>query len=555
MATTRINFGEWLPDQPSIIQAVSDAVNCYPVANGYAPIPNIEPYPNDQTQISGDDDLLACFGGKYGGQNTLFAASASKIFKFDTTNNSYVDVSKSGGYSASSWDVTQFGSVVIAADGSAKLQAFDLGSSTAFADLSADAPIAKFVTVVRDFVVAANVAGEESKVYWSDINNETVWTPSLAAQADAQVLPDGGDITGIAGGEYGLIFLEKAIYRMTYAGSPFFFQFDAISRSLGCIANGSIAQLSGVTYFLADDGFYACNGQTVTPIGTEKVDRWFFDVAAPDQIATGISATADPERSLIIWAFPTPSGNKLLIYSQKLNRWSYSNINVKSVSYAVTASASLEALDRLSITQGTNTLAGTYTRTTTTVTVTANNHGLNTNAYVYFDATSGGAADGFYQITKVDDNSFTFTTVASGSISTSNCTLSLPSIDAASITLDDRAYAGGTWFLAAVYGQKVYGFTGDFAEASVTTNDIDIGRSLLTLVKPIVDNGSGDVAVSGRVLLQDNVTFTDYASPDSINRVSVRSSGNYHRVKVRPTGSNWRTVVAVDVDVTKAGDR
>jgi hypothetical protein len=268
-----------------------------------------------------------------------------------------------------------------------------------------------------------------------------------------------------------------------------------------------------------------------------------------------MSATVDPVRSLIIWVVPTAAGNKLLIYSQKLNRWSYSTIDVKSISYVVTSSASLEALDKLSITPGTNTLAGTYTRTTTTVTVTATNHGLNTNAFVYFDATSGGAADGFYQITKVNDNSFTFTTVGSGTITTSNCTLSLPSIDAASITLDDRAYAGGTWFLAAVYGQKVYGFTGDYAEASVTTNDLDIGRSLMTLVKPIVDNGSGDVAVSGRVLLQDNVIFTDYASPDSINRVSVRSSGNYHRVKVRPTGSNWRTVVAVDVDVTKAGDR
>jgi hypothetical protein len=553
MATTRINFGEWLPDQPSIVQAVSDAVNCYPVANGYAPIPNIEPYPNDETQAS--ETLLTCFGGKYGGQNTLFAASSSKIFKFDTTNNSYVDVSKSGGYAALSWDITQFGAVVIAADGNSKLQAYDLGSSMAFADLSADAPIAKFVTVVRDFVVAANVAGDESKVYWSDINNELVWTPSSSVQADAQVLPDGGDITGIAGGEYGLIFLEKAIYRMTYAGSPFFFQFDAISRSLGCIANGSIAQLSGITYFLADDGFYACNGQTVTPIGAEKVDRWFFENVSISKVTNEMSATVDPVRSLIIWVVPTAAGNKLLIYSQKLNRWSYSTIDVKSISYVVTSSASLEALDKLSITPGTNTLAGTYTRTTTTVTVTANNHGLNTNAFVYFDATSGGAADGFYQITKVDDNSFTFTTVASGSISTSNCTLSLPSIDAASITLDDRAYAGGTWFLAAVYGQKVYGFTGDYAEASVTTNDIDIGRSLMTLVKPIVDNGSGDVAVSSRVLLQDNVTFTSYASPDSINRVSVRSSGNYHRVKVRPTGSNWRTVVAVDVDVTKAGNR
>ena len=119
-----------------------------------------------------------------------------------------------------------------------------------------NAPTARFVTVVRDFVVAGYVAGEESRVYWSDINNELNWVASASSQSDSQYLPDGGNITGLAGGEYGLVFLERAIYRMTYSGSPFFFQFDAISRTLGCISAGSIAQFGGVTYFLADDGLY-----------------------------------------------------------------------------------------------------------------------------------------------------------------------------------------------------------------------------------------------------------------------------------------------------------
>ena len=551
MAKTRVNFGEWTPDQPGIA-GVTEAVNCYPVANGYAPLNSIEAYPNDSTTAS--ENLLVSFGGKFGGQNTLFAAGATKIFKFDPANNNFVDVSKSGGYSVTSWDITQFGPLMIAANGVNKLQSYSLSSSSLFADLSADAPIAKYVTVVRDFVVAANVAGSESTIYWSDINNETNWTASSSSQADSQVLPDGGDIVGLAGGEYGLVFLERAIYRMTYSGSPFFFQFDAISRSLGCISNGSIAQLAEQTYFLSDDGFYVCNGQSVTPIGAEKVNRWFFENAASDQIATNMSASVDPEKSLVMWSVPTNSGKLLLIYNSKLNKWSYSDVNVSSISYVLTSSASLEQLDKLSITPGVNTKSGTYTRSGTLVTVTATNHGLETNAFVYFDATSGGAADGYYQVTKTGLNTFTFNTVASGTITTSNCTLSLPSIDNLTASLDDRAYAGGTWFLAAVSGNKLYGFTGDAQVAYVTSNDLELGRSVITLVKPVVDVGTADVQVASRVLLSENVSFGSYQSASSENRVSVRSNGNYHRVRVKPQGG-WKTIVGFDVEYANQGTR
>jgi len=558
MATTRIAFGEWTPDQPGILSGVTDAVNCYPVANGYAPFPNIKPYPNEETQAS--EILLTCFGGQFAGQNNLFAASASKIYKFDSGNNNFADVSQTSGYDAESWDVTQFGPVIVATDGVNRLQGYDLGSSSSFSELAAAAPIAKYVTVVRDFVVAANAAGAESTVYWSDINNETNWTPSSSSQSDIQVLPEGGNITGLAGGEYGLIFLERAIYRMSYTGSPYFFQFDAISRSIGCISNNAIGQLSGVTYFLADDGFYSCNGQSVQSIGNEKINRWFFENVAIDKVATQMSVAVDPIRALVIWVMPIKSGNQLLIYSAKLGRWSYATIDVASIAYVLTSSATLEQLDKLSITPGTNTLSGTYTRSGITVTVSATSHKMQTGGFVYFDATSGGALDGFYQITRVNDDSFTFSTVASGTITTSNCILSMPAIkigdqEVLAGSFDDRIFAGGAYFLAGVSGQKVYGFTGTPVEASVSSSDIDIGRSLITLAKPIVDNGSGDVAVSSRVLMSNVPQFGDYSSPDSINRVSLRTSGNYHRIKVKPTGDNWKTIVGVDVDIVKSGDR
>jgi hypothetical protein len=212
------------------------------------------------------ETLLTCFAGKASGSTTLFAGGASKLFKFDAADLDLDDVSQMDGYTATYWDFTQFGKVVIAANGTDKLQGWTLGTSTEFADLDASAPAAKFVTVVRDFVVSAGDATNANKVYWSDINDETDWTPGAASQSDTQIIADGGDIKGLTGGEIGIVLLERSIVRMTYIGSPLFFQFDNISRGVGCFASGSVAQYKGITYFLSDNGFYQCDGQAVSPI-------------------------------------------------------------------------------------------------------------------------------------------------------------------------------------------------------------------------------------------------------------------------------------------------
>lgn len=474
MATTKILFGEWLPDQPSVTGAVTDAKNCYPVTNGYAPFKSEADYSD-----ASSDDLLITFAGKFSGVSTLFAASAEQIYKFDNNDASLDPLTTTGYMAVEGWDVAQFGAKMILANGIDKLQAWELNTSTYFGDLSASAPIAKFVTVVRDFVVSANDGTDTSKVSWSDINDETNWTPSVTTQADSQFIPDGGDITGLAGGEYGLVFLERAIYRMSYAGSPLFFQFDAISRSLGCISNGSIAQYGGLTYFLSDDGFYVCDGQTTKGIGTEKINRWFFSNAIPDQISVSMSATIDPVNKLAIWKFNNTFGGKsLLIYSIDLGKFTYADTTADSISYVLTPSYTLEQLDDIS-----------------------------------------------------------------------------SSIDALDIPLDSRAFAGGQLLFAGVANKKIISFSGQPKPAYIVTGDIDVGKSLVTLAKPIVNTGSATVEVASRTLLSDSVNFGTAVPADAENRCSLRSNGNYHRIKVTPTGANWDTAVGVEVTIVNQGTR
>jgi hypothetical protein len=290
--------------------------------------------------------LIATFTGKFGDTVQLFAGGPTKLFQFDPNTLDLANVSKTGDYTGVlSWNFTQFGKVLIAANGNNTLQSWTIGVSTKWDDLSADAPSARFVTVVRDFVSAANDSANPNRVYWSDINDETNWTSGTTSQADFQDIPDGGAIQGITGGEFGLILLERAIYRMSYIGSPLFFQFDAISRTLGCYEPNSIVQQGGRTFFLSDDGFYVCDGQNITPISAEKVSRWFFD-DVEEGLLDKMSAAVDPERNVVVWCYPNSNATQtILAYNWQTNRWSYAITTANFVANASTIGTTLEQLN------------------------------------------------------------------------------------------------------------------------------------------------------------------------------------------------------------------
>jgi hypothetical protein len=344
MAQTRITFGEWLPDQPGLAGALTVAKNVYPKAVGYGPFSEAANYSESASEDL--NNVVAAVDST--GSTKVFAGGATRLYLLDSIDNSLDDVSATTtGYTISDrWRFTQFGDALIAANGQNKLQYWDLSTSPAtFQDLDASAPEAKFVTVVRDFVITGNQPSEKSKVQWSGINNPFTWTSSAATQSDFQIVPDGGEIRGITGGEFGLVLLERSIVRMSYVGTPFVFQFDNISRNLGCYEANSVVQWQGVTYFLSDDGFYACDGQTVVSIGAEKVNRFFFEDVQEDKIDL-MSAAVDPIKNLVVWGYLSQEDTyRLLVFHTITKRWSIVDSSVSRIASSSTPSVTLEGLD------------------------------------------------------------------------------------------------------------------------------------------------------------------------------------------------------------------
>ena len=551
MATQRIAFTEWTPDLAGVAENLSIAKNVVPTALGYNPFPLGVDY-----SAAASENLNNVFAGKFSATTNIFAGGATKLFRLDGADLSMDDVSKSvarsisnvaltsnvatittssdhgystgdsvtvdasnntfdGTYTITStptnttftyakvnadiasasatgtviaasyasvvkWNFTQFGNAIICANNINKLQSFTLGSSSSFGDLNPSAPVAKYVTVVRDFVVAANLdsGSNANKVQWSNINDETNWTPGAASQSDFQIISDGGNITGMTGGEVGLIFLDRAVVRMSYIGSPLFFQFDTISRNIGCVEGNSVVQYGGTSYFLGADGFYSCDGSTITAIGTQKVDAWFYANANQSKLNL-MSSTIDPFRKIVVWEFiDNFAQNTLLIYNWQVQKWSYCTTDVDVVASSASAGMTLEGLD----------LYG--------------------------------------------------------------------NMDTLTTSLDDALWTGGKFLFAGARDTKVVTFTGANSSAQLTTGDIGSEvTSIVTLARPVVDNGSGSVAIASRTLLSAVPELGSYIAADSENRVSLRSSGKYHRISVIPTGSNWSNAIGVDIDVTPQGTR
>jgi hypothetical protein len=536
MPIQRITFKEWLPDQPSVLEAVSKANNVIPLAVGYGPFKSAVNYSGDASE-----NLTNVFATKVDNDVSVFAGGLTKLYKLDGSDLSLDDVSKSGGYTGiNRWQFVQFGNYALATNGSEKIQYYNVNSSTLFADLAAAAPISKYITVVRDFVVGANIGAGTypSRVQWSDINDPTDWTAGGASQSDFQDIPDGGDITGITGGEFGIIFLEKAIVRMSYIGSPLFFQFDTISRNIGCIEGGSIAQYGGITYFLSDDGFYSCDGQNIIGIGSEKIDRYFYSNANIGDIDS-ISAAVDPERNLVIWNYTTVSGARsLLIYNYETKKWCEADTDVDFLSTLATSGTSLESIDSAyNVTAGSFTVGKQYTiRSVGTTNYTLIGAVANTVG-VLFTATGVGSGTGV-------------------AVDMAASAAALKTVDTLTTTLDDRLYKGGKFLFGGVRNAKIVTFTGVYATATINTNDLEYGyNSVVTLIRPSVDNGSATIQVTSRRMLDDTITYSTSKTTDQEGRCSARSAGRYHRVSLTPTGANWFSAIGMDIEYSEQGTR
>ena len=320
-----IPFAEWRPDMPDLGQWAREALNVVPNEESYTPFNALATATNALVARAQGAAWFRCPDGT----QKMFAGDATKLYRLNGSTWSDVSRTSGGAYSPGAdgtWRFEQFGPLAIAVNGVDVPQKFDLSSGANWTALAGSPPIGTFIANVGDFLVMAKIGSTRQRVQWSAINNCESWGSNPATQADYNDEPDGGDITGLVGGEFGLIFQETAIRRMTYEGSPIVFRIDKIAKDLGASIPNSVAGVADLAFFLHKSGFYMIQGgQQVMPIGRGKVDRTFwreFD----ETNAFRASAAIDPVRGLYVFAYPANGNsgvpNRLLIYNWRTQKWS-----------------------------------------------------------------------------------------------------------------------------------------------------------------------------------------------------------------------------------------
>tara|TARA_S200002703_G_scaffold64766_2_gene56018 strand:- start:146 stop:1600 length:1455 start_codon:yes stop_codon:yes gene_type:complete len=347
---TTLPLSTFAPDDPDLgTNNAIGAVNVIPRSKSFGPLPSLGAF---------SDALAAAPRGLVSfakdGTYYVFAGTATKLYKLNLSDGTWEDVTRTtgGDYAVAAgdnWSFLLFGDLLVAMNGTDAAQKYDITSSTDFEALGGTPPTAKFQAAVRQFIVTGNLSSETNKIQWSEQGDAEGWTVGDNL-SDFQILDAGGEVVGITGGDYGVVFQRNRINRMDFVGSALIFSISPVVEDRGCMASGSIVRLDNLTYFLSDDGFYAFNGASAVPISPERVTRFFFSDLDQNNLDE-ISAAVDPLNTLVVWSYPgsgnTGGANKLLIYNWAIDKWSYAETSAQFLASAYSGAYDLEDLDNI----------------------------------------------------------------------------------------------------------------------------------------------------------------------------------------------------------------
>ena len=545
-----IPFGPWLPDHPSLGHpGVLELENAFPAARGFravrGPTQITEPSLLVSATSSGVTEpdinvprirgLISTVSVNSGTLETnVFVGTATALYKVDATTNKF----SPWNYSAtvpqqnsdpvyngvSRWRFAEFATTagprkVYAAGGAQQtLQVFDSNGSTAPSAVT-NGPNPVHLCVVGRFLVCGNTSVSEGQVRWSQIDDAESWT-ELTNQAGSQILPDASEITGMVGGETGLIMTRDGLYRMTYVGAPLVMTFDKVSNR-GCDFAGSIASLSSDdVFFLSEDGFQRYRGGAVENIGAEAVNEFFFK-DFDRTFAGDLACVIDPANDLVSWSYGAYGGNetnnRLLAYNYVLGTWGIATVAHDHIGSARQLGKTLEQLETAD--------AVNYSGRVSNLQSTQSN---------------GGAP--------------------------------AVQLEEMTTTLDSPRFAGGPAIVAlavrlgsgpddTALSSALTSLDGDTLPLTLTTGEFEPAekqhvmiRSVLPHIEATDTNANITCAVGGRSRQINPLTFNAAASVNDSNIIPARRSGRYFALRFTATG-DWSQAFGFSYDGTAQGRR
>jgi len=327
---TPLAFAEWAPDKASVSGAAGEAKGVVYLGGRYAPDKALLPYKTGSA-IGG-----AALGGAGFYENGVtvrtFLADASALYEI--VARVPVNISKAGGYAASvdwPWSFEQFGQNIIAtARGLSQLQHFRFGTDTVFGDLATGPGASDGLFRIREFLFS----GRNFTMKNSAFNNYTDWVPDSGTQAGEFDLPgDGGIFVAGVGGQFGLIFQERKVHRMTYTGGAAPFERDEIEDKRGALGPRAVCRYGGLTFFASEDGFRVTDGNSSEGIGEGKVDRYFASRLNYARRSL-VSMSVDMEKRLLRVIFPTGGSSQpseMLVYSIADQKWTHDDCDLSLI--------------------------------------------------------------------------------------------------------------------------------------------------------------------------------------------------------------------------------
>lgn len=372
-----LEFGDWLPDLPNAGHpALTDARNVVPAAKGYramrAPLAIGGQISPDRVRgaLAARDNAGATLA--VGGTGGTGGTSGTAQLWLQRTAGGFTTASTTGGYTSMSletdaWDFAQWGDFVLATNYLDYPQVLAQGASLfdqlgTSAGAGANIPKARRIAVVRDFVFLANLNDDcntsdgvvPQRIAWSPINDPDTDWPDWGTDAAAAVLSDYQDLPGegghcqdvVAVSEIALVFQERMIWRVDFVGAGPIWSLSRVDSDRGLLAPSACAAHGTQAYFMADDGFFRCDGANVYPIGRERVDRFVYD-QLDFANRHRISSAIDPRHHVAAWAIPV-TGNAgqptlIMLYDWLLERWSYVVASVDVLTRALPPSEDLDS--------------------------------------------------------------------------------------------------------------------------------------------------------------------------------------------------------------------
>jgi hypothetical protein len=230
----------------------------------------------------------------------------------------------SGSTPASMWQLDTWGEYLVAcAPHDGKIYEWTLNTANDAVAITNAPTSNKGVVVTSERIMfALGASGNPRLIKWSDVEDNTDWTPSATNQAgDIELQTPGTIQCGRRVRAGTLILTDCDAWIAQYQGPPFVYGFDRVGTACGVVSAGAVATVETYAVWMGDSGFWIYDGY-VKPLPSTVYDYVFSDInTAQISKVVAFNNTAFGE---VWWHYPSSAStenDRYVAWNYRENTW------------------------------------------------------------------------------------------------------------------------------------------------------------------------------------------------------------------------------------------